>query len=175
MERTQWTDRRFNFDFPVGLFPVIMERLRGTYYRLNGMTSGLSNELLEYKPYGKWSIKENIGHLTDLELLHDGRITDFLERTPVLKAADMTNKLTNEAHHNDESLSGLLFNFNNFRNSLLTRFEQMEDSMHEITSLHPRLKILMRPVDMAFFIAEHDDHHLTGIRDIIRELKDQVR
>ncbi|MFT4669296.1 MAG: hypothetical protein ACI9M9_001964 [Flavobacteriaceae bacterium] len=29
--------------------------------------------------------------------------------------------------------------------------------------MHPRLKVLMRPVDLLFFVAEHDDHHLATI------------
>jgi predicted short-subunit dehydrogenase-like oxidoreductase (DUF2520 family) len=28
------------------------------------------------------------------------------------------------------------------------------------TSLHPRLKRPMRLIDLCFFVAEHDDHHL---------------
>jgi len=28
----------------------------------------------------------------------------------------------------------------------------------------------MRPVDMAFFTAEHDDHHLASIREIMNRI-----
>ncbi len=38
MQRTKWVERKFNFDFPVGLFPTILERLRGTSARLKEMT-----------------------------------------------------------------------------------------------------------------------------------------
>jgi hypothetical protein len=35
------------------------------------------------------------------------------------------------------------------------------------TALHPRLKIPMRIVDLAYFVAEHDDHHLATIRGMM--------
>jgi hypothetical protein len=35
------------------------------------------------------------------------------------------------------------------------------------TSIHPRLKVPMTPVDLAWFDAEHDDHHLVKINEII--------
>ena len=38
------------------------------------MVSGLDEDLANLKPGSKWSIKEHIGHLTDLEDLHRGRI-----------------------------------------------------------------------------------------------------
>jgi hypothetical protein len=35
------------------------------------------------------------------------------------------------------------------------------------SSIHPRLKVPMTPVDLAMFDAEHDDHHLLRISEII--------
>lgn len=35
LARTNWIERRFNFDFRVGLFLCILERLRGTPARLD--------------------------------------------------------------------------------------------------------------------------------------------
>ncbi len=32
--RIKWTDRRFNFDFPAGIYPEMIERVRGTPARL---------------------------------------------------------------------------------------------------------------------------------------------
>jgi hypothetical protein len=33
--------------------------------------------------------------------------------------------------------------------------------------MHPRLKQPMRLVDHLFFVAEHDDHHLALIRELL--------
>jgi hypothetical protein len=35
-------------------------------------------------------------------------------------------------------------------------------------SLHPRLKTPMRTIDLFTFVAEHDDHHLAKITEIVR-------
>jgi len=38
----------------------------------------------------------------------------------------------------------------------------------ERTALHPRLQQPMRVLDMAFFTAEHDDHHLARMTELSR-------
>ncbi len=37
-----------------------------------------------------------------------------------------------------------------------------------VSSLHPRLNVQMRVVDMAYFVAEHDDHHICKIMEIVK-------
>ena len=37
-----WIERRWEFDFPVALYPDILERLRGTPARLDELVRGLS-------------------------------------------------------------------------------------------------------------------------------------
>ena len=167
MQRTKWIERKFNFDFPSGLFPVVLERLRGTTARLKDLTSTLSETDAEFKPGDKWSIKEHIGHLSDLETLHEGRIDDFLAHKETLRAWDTTNAETNNANHNQATIRDLIDKFYNKRITFIARLEQLNDETHEVKAIHPRLKVPMRPVDMAYFTAEHDDHHLTSIRELI--------
>ena len=171
MQRTKWTDRRFVFDFPEGWLSNILERLRGTAPRLAHMTTGLSNEQLEFRPDGKWSIKEHIGHLSDLEELHEGRIDDFMARKEVLRAADMSNAKTYEASHQLKTLESLLSDFDLKRKKYIARFEQLDENTQRFKSMHPRLQTMLRPVDIAYFTAEHDDHHLADIHSIINRIK----
>src|SRR5687768_12140372 len=167
MTRTKWIDRKFTFDFPEGWLFNIIERLRGTTARLYWISASLTEEQLIYQPDGKWSIKEHIGHLSDLEELHEGRIDDFLERKEILRAADMSNAKTESSNHNDKSLEELLSDFTRKRNQFVFRLKDLEDDTLTFTSKHPRLQVLMRPVDMAYFTAEHDDHHLASMRELI--------
>jgi hypothetical protein len=171
MQRTKWTDRKFSFDFPEGWMLNILERLKGTGARINGLIINLSDEELSSKPNGKWSIKEQVGHLSDLEELHDGRINDFIMRNEILRAADMSNAKTYEAKHNERSITELLEEFKNKRNLFASRLEKLDDETQSFKALHPRLQLKMRPVDMAFFTAEHDDHHLASIREILKQIK----
>jgi hypothetical protein len=166
MLRTKWTERTFTFDFPEGWIFNITERLHGTLPRIIEITNGLSEDILTKKPNGKWSIKEHIGHLSDLEDLHEGRIDDFLAKKETLRAADMKNLKTEEAGHNNRSLDELIAEFSKKRESLIKRLTELDDETMYFKSMHPRLQVPMRPVDMAYFTAEHDDHHLASIRVI---------
>ena len=171
MKSAKWTDRKFTFDFPEGWMSDILERLRGTEIRIIYMINSISEKDCEFKPNGEWSIKEHIGHLSDLEDLHEGRIDDFLERKEVLRAADMQNTKTYDASHNSRSKEELISEFFAKRKNFVDRLESLDDETHKFKSMHPRLQTPMRPVDVAFFTAEHDDHHLADIREILNLLK----
>jgi hypothetical protein len=164
MEQAKWVERKFTFDYPVTWLPNIVERLRGTSARLRDMTSTLTEAQTGIRYEGKWSIKEHIGHLSDLEELHTGRLDDFAAREQHLRSADMTNAKTNGAGHNSKSIQKLLNEFSIKRRHFINRLTLLDEEAQEFKAKHPRLKKLMRPVDLAFFTAEHDDHHLATIR-----------
>jgi hypothetical protein len=167
MDRTKWTSRVFSFDFPEGWIYNILERLYGTQYRIVALVDGLHESNLIHSPGGKWSIKQHIGHLIDLEDLHEGRIDDFLARAPQLRAADMTNAKTHSTNYNEWSIPELVEGFVLKRDRLIYRLKSLDDDTMRFPSLHPRLQVMMRPVDMAYFTAEHDDHHLASIRELV--------
>ena len=100
IRQTPWIERKFEFNFPLGLFPVIIERLKGTIPQLETLIKNIPDGKLSVKAEGKWSAKEVIGHLYDLEELWNGRLDDFLDRKEILRAADMTNAKTTAANHN---------------------------------------------------------------------------
>jgi hypothetical protein len=167
MQRTKWTDRKFSFDFPEGWIYNILERLRGTAPRLHAMTTGLSNDHASIRIGSTWSIKEHIGHLYDLELLHISRIDEFIAGATTLSAADMSNAMTHAANHNAQPISRLIEQFHQRRSVLLDKFYHMPDDVQLRQALHPRLQVMMRPVDVAYFTAEHDDHHLCDIYNLL--------
>lgn len=167
--QTPWIERKFNFDFPVGLFPVIIERLRGAIPRLEALVFGLNEEIAQKRTGKNWSIKEQIGHLTDLEELWSGRIDDFLDSLETLRAADMTNERTFAADHHSQNLQKLLNDFIITRSDLVRKVESFDEKTASKIALHPRLNTPMRLVDSLFFVAEHDDHHLAKIRALRKE------
>jgi uncharacterized damage-inducible protein DinB len=168
IEQTPWFERKFDLNFPVGLFPVIVERLRGTAPRIEHIVKNKSEERLSQKIDGAWSVKEQVGHLYDLEQLWYGRIEDFLAREKTLRAADLRNTKTHEANHNQKNLRQLLITFSDARNTLIQKVENLDEATASLTSLHPRLQTPMRLIDSLFFVTEHDDHHLAKIRELLR-------
>ena len=166
-DRVKWLDRVFDLEVAVGLLPNMIERLRGTPARLEELVQGLPTEIRLATADG-WSIQENVGHLLDLEPLWAGRLDDLLAGAEVLQPADLTNAKTEQAKHNTAVLNDLLARFRELRMTMVTRFEALDDEQQLLHARHPRLDQPMRPVDLALFVAEHDDHHLANIRQAIR-------
>lgn len=166
----RWADRHFTFALPTELFPVVVERLRGTPARIEDKVRGLSPAVLTRRDGDAWSIQEHIGHLLDLDELHAGRLDDFLSGASILRPADMTNRKTWEAHHNQRPIEDLLRDFRRERERFVARLDAWDESLLSLTALHPRLNQPMRVVDMAFFTAEHDDHHLARMTELARKL-----
>jgi hypothetical protein len=59
--------------------------------------------------------------------------------------------------------------FDTGRRATLMRYRQLAEADLMKASLHPRLKLMMTPVDLAWFDAEHDDHHLVTIHSILNQ------
>ena len=168
MEQVKWFDRKFNFTFEQNIFPSIIDRLEGTIVRLKYRIKNASPKILKKKPDGQWSVLENIGHLSDLEPLWQTRLQEILEGKEIMAAADLTNTKTNQAGHNRESLDDLVSKFVFLRNETLIQLQQLNDKEIYKSSLHPRLKTPMRIMDLFLFVAEHDDHHLVSIKELIK-------
>ena len=164
----RWFDRRFPLGLPPEAFPDTIERLRGTPARLEERLGTVPADRLTARHHGTWSIQENAGHLLDLEPLWEGRLEDLLAGLPALRAADLENTATNHAHHNDRPLAEILTAFRATRHRVVGRLEALPPSSLVQTALHPRLQEPMTVVDLFFFVAEHDDHHLARISELLR-------
>jgi hypothetical protein len=162
-----WFERKFEFSFPVELYPNLLARLRGTAVRLEDVLRGCSHEILINKPQGKWSAQEHAGHLPDLEPLWLARVGDYMSGSVQLTVADLQNRRTDEAKHNAQPLEIILAGFRSARAELLKHVDKVDSSLFTRAIPHPRLKTPMRLVDHLYFVAEHDDHHLARIWELI--------
>jgi uncharacterized damage-inducible protein DinB len=162
-----WFERRFDFSFPADLFPNICARLRGTPARLEEVMGGQPSNVLTVKPLQKWSAQEHAGHLLDLEPLWLARVEDYLQGSQQLTPTDLRNRNTDEANYNAQSLNKILAAFRVERERLLERVGRLDPTLHSRSIRHPRLQTPMRLVDHLFFVAEHDDHHLARIWELV--------
>ena len=162
-----WFERKFVFTFPVEQYPNLCVRLRGTPARLEEMFRGVSRNVLLDKLGDKWSAQEHAGHLLDLESLWMARVDDFLADGSTLTVADLSNRKTHEANHNSRDLNAILAEFRTARLRLMDRVGKLQPALVARSMLHPRLKQPMRLVDHLYFVAEHDDHHLAKISELI--------
>jgi len=171
MKSTKWFDRKFDFNSQQNIFPSIIERLRGTPARLEEKCRTIPLAYLELKPDNTWSIKENIGHLTDLEPLWQGRLEDFINSEKELRPTDLANRKTDEANHNARSLEQLLSTFRQVRAQTVSAIAELDVEIIYRSALHPRLKTPMRTMESFLFVAEHVDHHLARITELCKILQ----
>lgn len=163
MKNISWLERRFNFGLPNGLLPVIIERLWGALPRAKVLLEGATLEALRFKPNGKWSAQEQIGHLIDLDKVSILRLQEMKQGSRYLSNA----VLPLQTDYNEQEAEGILTRFFTSRREFIEALEAFEDNELDTVSIHPRLQVPMRPVDLAFFHAEHDDHHLLQIRNLL--------
>ncbi len=169
MNRKEWFKRKFNQTLDPETLPNILERLLGTPARVEEKIRSIDADYYDLKLKDKWSIKENIGHLSDLEPLWMARIEDLVDKREILTEADLSNQKTHQANHNQRSIKELLDEFRGLRMKHMARLTALNSSDLEKYSLHPRLNTPMRIIDLAFFVAEHDDHHLAQISFIAKQ------
>jgi uncharacterized damage-inducible protein DinB len=168
MRTMPWIERRFVFATPTSLFPPLLERLRGTPVRIEERVRNLTPEVLRRREENAWSIQENVGHLLEIETLWHGRLDDYESGCQVLRAADMENRRTWDANYNSRALQEILGSFRASRLKLVERLEESDEAGVGRSATHPRLGQPMRIVDMVVFAAEHDDHHLARMTELIR-------
>lgn len=165
-----WLEYKWNFDFPVGMFRAVCERMRGTPGRLEEFARGASREILTRRPVpDQWSAQEHFGHLWILdEELHHPRIEQYLRGETALMPADMSNKRTFESSFNQMPVEKILSSFRAAREKSLRALDACTIADAARVARHPRLQRDLRLVDLCFFCAEHDDHHLALARAAVK-------
>lgn len=166
MQHGKWFERRFDA-MPPERFATTLERLRGTPARLEERVRGVSTDALTRQTDGAWSAQEHVGHLLDLEPLWLRRAEQLLGRETELAPTDLANRRTFEARHNDRALADLLRGFRAARATLVARLQEASGATLSHAALHPRLRTPMTLTDLAHFVAEHDDHHLVTIGQLL--------
>jgi len=169
---TPWFQRRFVLIEDIGVLPSIIERLAGTPIRLHQKIKSLpENVLTQSLQEKKWTIQEQVGHLQQIEPVWLGRMQDILTGKEFLREADLTNQATFDAQYNLQHISDILQQFHEDRTQLVAFLEKVDPQEVIKSALHPRLKTPMRMIDLAFFVAEHDDHHLATISYILKTIE----
>ena len=171
MEQVKWFERNFNFTSNQNTFPSIIERLDGTPARLEEKFKSIPPNILTVRVAGTWTIKENVGHLIDLEQLWQGRLDDIITGKKELRPTDLQNTRTHEANHDAVPIEELLKNFRLIRTETVDLLNKLDEETIFKSAHHPRLKTPMRTMDLFLFVADHDDHHLARITMLTRLLR----
>jgi hypothetical protein len=164
MSVLKWFDRKFRFGLPKEMLPYFLERLEGTPARINNKITAVNDFILSEKYGGKWSIKQHIGHLAEIDLVANRRIDEI-----VSGMAELSPAVFEPQDYSLWSLDDVLDYFQNIRSGNISKYAGLGEEDLSKASIHPRLKTLMTVVDLAWFDAEHDDHHLVAITEILKQ------
>lgn len=131
------------------------------------LVTGASDDQLRWHEPDAWSAKRHLGHLDDLHTLDDTRLREFLAGAPALTPADPKNRLTWETDHDAVPIVEIISRFRAHRDPLVSHMRRLSEAEISATSLHPRLGRPLRLIDWAYFVAEHDDHHLAAAKQAL--------
>jgi uncharacterized damage-inducible protein DinB len=165
-ERPSWAQRKFSFVHPPWMLEDFVERLRGILPRLDVLLVGLDDDLAHRQLEGKWSIAQNIGHLSDVEELWQERLEDLREGKKTYTPAVGARFQEMARRHQDRPVLDTMKEFMSRRSRLVDALAQASPELQRASAFHERLQVPMRLVDCAQFYAEHDDHHLIRIRKL---------
>lgn len=165
--RVPWLEKTFAPGDDAADRNALLERLRSAPARLRAVVHGLPASVLTRHDRDAWSIQEHAGHLWDLEDLHRRRLRDYRAGARELRPADLTNRRTRDARHDDDDIRSILEDFRYERELFLEEIEALTPAARAQTPTHPRLRQPMGVVDLMRFVAEHDDHHLELMRDLV--------
>jgi hypothetical protein len=126
--QTAWSKRKFRFDQPIGVFPLLLEHLRGTPARAHERVALLSEDMPATRVNHKWSLKQHLGHVVDLQPLNDRCRKEFLNGAEVLSAAEVENRVTETAGHRDVPMASIIRRLTIGREDLVPRLETLTES-----------------------------------------------
>jgi hypothetical protein len=161
-----WFERNLKFGYPKEMLPFFLERLEGTIIRIEQKVNGVDEKNLSERLNGKWCIKENIGHLAEVDEVANKRLDEMVNG-----AAIMSPAVFEPQDYSQWPIIKVIELFKKNRLSNIKKYNSIKENDLLKSSQHPRLKIMMTPIDLAWFDAEHDDHHLVKINEILLALK----
>ncbi len=165
MKQLPWFERNLKFGLPAVMLPYYLERLGGTYVRMREKINGIPDSTLSNRLDNKWSVKQNIGHLAEVDQIASKRIDEMVAGKDVLSPA-----VFEPQDYNPWPVEKVLDFFLKNRSENIRKYRSLSEGDLKKSSLHPRLKLQMTPVDLAWFDAEHDDHHMVRMHEIIERL-----
>lgn len=164
---SQWFDRKFDLGLGIEQFDGLLDRLAQFPAVLKQAPDVCPDAVTTIKPDGKWSVNEHVGHLFLLESLWRKRFQDIKDYLEKMSPADLNNTATDKSSFNESQVKYLLERFHAEREKTVLLLQGLNSEDLSKQSIHPRLDRLMSITDLMYFVAEHDEHHLRAIQQII--------
>ncbi len=124
----------------------------------------LAEDKLMYRyAEGKWSIKEVIIHLIDMERIYTYRALQFARNDKTVLPGFDDNEYVNQSSANSRNISDLLDEFEAVRRSTIAMIEGLEDEAFMRYGIINGKSVSARA--LLYHIAGHELHHMKIIRE----------
>jgi len=142
----------------------IIDVLRNQLAAIPAFLEGVSPEKSEfsYAP-GKWSVKEVLGHVVDVEWVFTYRALRIArgDKTPI--AGMEQDEFMAGANFKNRGMDGMLEEFRHLRTANLKLFESFDDDILGRTGTASGCDFTVRAI--LYIIAGHADHHMTVLKE----------
>ena len=150
-------------------FGAIVQHLKETPDKLEEVIANMPADVLVFKPEGKWSIQEHIGHLLCIESLWIARLDDLVLGHESVRPWNGTNADTDAARFNEQNIKAILRDFKNIRDMHATMLQGLTDKAEILVSRHPDNGKTLRLLDHVWMMLQHDREHLEIIQSRIMD------
>lgn len=168
----KWNEFEFNNGIDNAKLPLILERFTGTPARLEVKIRTMNPELLTSSEKSAWSINQHVGHISLLEKVWKQRIKEITEDFEEFSGVVISDDEYIQANFNEQSIADIITALKIKRERLYYRILELTENDLNKSTIHPRLKVKMKIIDLLSFICDHDDYHLAEITKIYRSLNE---
>jgi hypothetical protein len=142
-----------------------LERFRRGAELLAVATTGAAGPELDFKPEGKWSVRQLVCHLADTEAVGVMRFRQIIaEDNPTLNAWDQ-NKWAANLDYEKRKISQALDIFRTLRSANYDLLKDQPESAFARTGMHSQ-RGSMTLLDWLRAYADHTENHVKQIQDV---------
>ena len=142
----------------------VLELMEGNIAKTRELIAGVDEEKANYRyAPDKWSIKQLVGHLTDIERLFGYRALAFArnDKSP-LPAIEQDDYVTH-ANFDDRPLQDIADEFELVRKSVLAMFRGFDDEIFMRRGTASGFEFTVRAIP--FILAGHEIHHIGVLKE----------
>jgi uncharacterized damage-inducible protein DinB len=139
---------------------------------LEAAVDGLDNATLDYKPSPqKWSIREVVTHLADVELIYGYRMRQMIaDKNPTIAPIEQDDWASNLAYR-DAPLEEMLQQFRVLRQTNLRLLQRLTPADLSKGAFHPERGRVFTLEELIGFMAKHHPNHIGQIERLKEQLK----
>ncbi len=142
----------------------VLEFLEAQLTNMIDTLKGISEEKAGYRyAPGKWSLKEVLGHVVDMEWVFTYRILSFARNQAAPLASVDQDDFVAAANFDSRTFSGMVDEFRHVRTANLLLFADFDDSILDRRGIASGKEFTARSA--LYTLAGHVEHHIQVVRD----------